>query len=332
MRGVLSLLLVLCLGSVIWSQEKIGAPRKALWPPMPRMLPKQNMQGMPPGTQLQVAPLPKGPSLSSWPDPSPAEPLIPPTVETPPATTPPATTPPASTPPASTPPARLFEDDFPLLNSPLVDIHENLQKLKEARQSLNDERTKAAIFVQYIMPPESHDLSKLRLHLGSLLTRLYTRKHAPAPLPVTTPSEPKINEKGGTAPDKSEPKKDGTAPNKGDAPNPDFAKALDPLALAQALYRAGNYPGALQAYRLLPQEGLKAPERVPIQYMIACCLRKMGKHDEAAAVYREVANSRGDEQLAACAQWQLENMRWQRDVGEQISQIQKRRQALETAP
>ncbi len=49
---------------------------------------------------------------------------------------------------------------------------------------------------------------------------------------------------------------------------------------------------------------------------MAICLLHLGKAEEATALFRDVANSRGDEKLAGYAQWQLELLRWQRDVQE----------------
>ena len=43
--------------------------------------------------------------------------------------------------------------------------------------------------------------------------------------------------------------------------------------------------------------------------MIACCLRNLGKLDEAATLYREVANTQDNDMLADCARWQLSSLR-----------------------
>jgi tetratricopeptide (TPR) repeat protein len=107
---------------------------------------------------------------------------------------------------------------------------------------------------------------------------------------------------------------------------------LEPLALAHALFRAGNYEGALQAYRMTELKGARAEERAPVQYLIACCLRRLGKTEEAANLYREIANVKGDEQVAACARWQLAALRWQQETTARLREIRDRRLALEKEP
>ena len=75
--------------------------------------------------------------------------------------------------------------------------------------------------------------------------------------------------------------------------------------MAQSLLLAGDHEAALNAYRQLEKEEQKPDERIAIQYMIACCLRKLGKLDEATLLYREVANSGGNDILVENAQWYL---------------------------
>ena len=98
------------------------------------------------------------------------------------------------------------------------------------------------------------------------------------------------------------------------------------------LFKSGNFELALKAYRLVSVAGMRPDERAPLQYLMATCLRKTGKMDEAAALYREVANIRGDEQVASCAQWQLVQLRWQIDFEAQLKDLQERRKALEAPP
>jgi hypothetical protein len=239
----------------------------------------------------------------------------------------------------SAPPPRsaewLLPSDEPApLSLPLAEVRQALQKLRAEREGLQEDRAKSAQYLVDTFAPGGDDIGQLRLRLGKLLTQMGTQKPgSAAPAAPQPPSQPPkkidIAPAPPPAPIPKAPDKE-TPPAK--EPTPDLSKTLDPLALAQALFRVGNYAGALQAYRLLPLDGLKAEERVPIQYMIATCLRKSGKTDEAAALYREVANSRGDEQVAACAQWQLTVLRWQKDMTEQLGRIRQRRLELEKQP
>ena len=86
---------------------------------------------------------------------------------------------------------------------------------------------------------------------------------------------------------------------------------------------------ALASFRLVDLKGKKAEARAPVQYLMAICLLHLGKADEAVPLLRDVANSRGDEKLAGYAQWQLEMVRWQRDVQEKLQGHRERRLALE---
>jgi len=111
-----------------------------------------------------------------------------------------------------------------------------------------------------------------------------------------------------------------------------IGKAVDPWALAQALFESHDYEDALKAYRALESEKLSPADHITVQYMIACCLRNLGKANEAATMYREVANSRDNDMLADCARWQLNALRWRQDLAAQLAACRQRRQALETKP
>jgi hypothetical protein len=106
------------------------------------------------------------------------------------------------------------------------------------------------------------------------------------------------------------------------------ADLIDPQALAQALIGTADYAGALEAYRRLDMKGLKIKDKLFLQYMTATCLRKLGKIDDAATLYREVASSKVDPILADCAQWQLGGIRWRRDAERRLEELKRRRQAL----
>jgi hypothetical protein len=71
---------------------------------------------------------------------------------------------------------------------------------------------------------------------------------------------------------------------------------------------------------------------VPVLYLMACCLVQLGKADDAILLLRDAANSRGDEQVAGHAQWQLEMVRWQRDTRERLHDIRQRVKATEKRP
>ena len=103
---------------------------------------------------------------------------------------------------------------------------------------------------------------------------------------------------------------------------------VDPLSLAQSLFSSGDHEAALNAYRQLEQAEQKPDERVAIQYMIACCLRKLGKLDEATLLYREVANSGGNDILVENAQWYLRQSRTGASWKGSSTSCGRRRQAI----
>lgn len=115
-----------------------------------------------------------------------------------------------------------------------------------------------------------------------------------------------------------------------DAPKVVTDAPVDPLALAQSLFRNGDYAAALDAYRKLDKDDHKPEERAAIQYMMACCLRKLGKVDEASAAYREVANTPGNDFLAENAQWYLRIMKERRELEAQLEELRQRRQAMKS--
>ena len=119
------------------------------------------------------------------------------------------------------------------------------------------------------------------------------------------------------------PPRDGDSPEKG---------VIDPVAAAQNYFRAGDFETALDAYRHVPTRNAIAEERAPVEYMIATCLRKLGKREEAAKVYREVIGIKDDPFLADCARWQLETLTWHKEVETQLAALSQRRKGLESKP
>jgi uncharacterized cysteine cluster protein YcgN (CxxCxxCC family) len=69
-----------------------------------------------------------------------------------------------------------------------------------------------------------------------------------------------------------------------------------------------------------------------VQYLTACCLHKLGKTDEAVTLFREVANAKGDPEVAECAQWQLGAIRWRHDMELEIEQLRQERKLMNPKP
>jgi TolA-binding protein len=228
--------------------------------------------------------------------------------------------------------ARPVTDDDGAPLAPLTDLKTQLQKMRSQREALDADRAKAAQFLHDLPTGDSEENTKLRQRLNSLLTDLGKGRDTSSPplQPVANPELKQLDPKP-----RSEKKKQAEAtPSapKSDVPAAEPKNVVDPFALGHALFRAGNYEGALQAYRMIPLTGLKIQERAPIRYMIATCLRRLNKTEEAATVYREVANMTGDEMVAHCAQWQLTSLRWHKELSDQLLDLHRRREALDRPP
>lgn len=126
--------------------------------------------------------------------------------------------------------------------------------------------------------------------------------------------------------DKSEPKKknDPAEPKTLPKINDKDIKPIDAVAAAMNLYKANDFEAASRAFKLIDLNTLIAEDRVFVQYMTACSLRRWGKLSEAAAIYREVAAS-DVEYLAEFAKWQLETINWRTDMENQLKQLRDKR-------
>ena len=147
------------------------------------------------------------------------------------------------------------------------------------------------------------------------------------------PARPAVRSAPGTAPAKKSSEHDGGEHKKADKTSDTSAETapavVDALAQAHALLRTKQYDEALATFQQINLKGKKTEERAPIQYLKACCLQHLGKTKEANELFLEVANCRGDEPLAGYAQWQLEMLRWHRDLDQRLQEVRQRHQAVE---
>lgn len=115
-------------------------------------------------------------------------------------------------------------------------------------------------------------------------------------------------------------------PVKGAGPRfevPDRGRPADLVRAAENLFRDGDYDAALRTLQGTDRAALGRDDRAFAQYLSACCLRRLNRRAEAAAVYREVAAG-DDEFLAGCAVSQLDLMRSARELEAQIEQLRPR--------
>lgn len=98
-------------------------------------------------------------------------------------------------------------------------------------------------------------------------------------------------------------------------------KPLDLLRSATNLFQDGDLDAALRTFRLIDTSSLNREDRAYVKYMTATCLRRTGRVSEAAALYREVAESRDDDFLAECAIWQLSLLRSTQELQSQLDRL-----------
>jgi tetratricopeptide (TPR) repeat protein len=292
-------------------------------------------------------------------DERPAPAPVPPVVSTA-AIVPAVRTAPAPVPPDAKPP-ELLPAPGPVLAAPepnLKNLDQQAAKLKALREKLSSERTDQAPEPTSPCAACADDIMKARLRLAEVLTKIEVQRkqlkakaedcakaeERPARDSAATADSPKPTAAQGAdkgkAKSKELPHPEGVPgkllfPETNERGQPrlaDLGKPVDPMAMAQALFETGDFEGALATYRLLDLKSLNKTDRAAAQYLMGTCLRRLGKIDEAATLYREVVNAKEDDILADCAQWQLSAFRWRRDLENQLEQIRQRRHALEANP
>ena len=162
--------------------------------------------------------------------------------------------------------------------------------------------------------------SEQRRQLTELLSKLAVRGLAKKTPPVPVP-DPPTPETTTTPPaiSKTNSKSAATAQS-----HPLITdKIVDPFALGRTLFRSGDYVGAEQAFRKVKPAD---DNRTLLRYLIANCLRKQSRWEEAAKAYRIVAESNDDPALQDLAKWQLDNIRWNQKTEAQLEQLRQRRE------
>jgi len=108
-------------------------------------------------------------------------------------------------------------------------------------------------------------------------------------------------------------------------------RAVDPVRLADLLFRSADYAAAYEQYQQVA-EGVR-DERLKqwVDFQIAACLRHMGKLSEAAAKYRELIASSPEGDLAKAARWHLQVISWRQETEARLKALKARRLQLERA-
>ena len=213
-------------------------------------------------------------------------------------------------------------------------LRRELERLRAERQAAEADKSSA---VRDAAAGTGDEAARLRRRIAELLGRLTAAPAPPQPPRPPSPPPPapaptlRFEELPAPAP--------ADVPAAGPVPHPAPAaraqlkpgEAVDWLGLACSSFQSGNFEEALKAYRQAARTA-RGGERVIVQYMTATCLRKLGKSEEAAALYREVAGARSEVFLADCARWQLSAMAWRQDIARQRDELRKRREAGEGRP
>jgi hypothetical protein len=206
-----------------------------------------------------------------------------------------------------------------------AEFEELLRQLKTERAALESE-WKALLKRSADAAPKGDSDTLFQIQMKDLLKHLQENNHHPSAAPAERQSE--VIKVEPSAP-KAKKEEEAPWPESGTGPMPQTVGPLDTLSQAHTLFRSGQYEEALASFRLVDLKGRKAEARAPIQYLMALCLMHLGKGSEAVPLLREVANSRGDEKVAACAQWQLDMIRWDREIHDALQGLKQRRLALE---
>ena len=197
-----------------------------------------------------------------------------------------------------------------------------LERLREDIAATRSLREKIAAEVSQPLSSDVAVNQEYRRELLEMLTKLATRnvtpKSAPEPAkPLQTPLEP---------PAPPAPPKADISPAAPTVHPLITNKIVDPFALGRALFRAGDYVGAEQAFR---KAEVTDSNRVMLQYLIATCLRKQSRLVQAAKAYRIVSENKEDPALRDLALWQLENIRWHQTTESQLKQLRQLRESAD---
>jgi hypothetical protein len=219
----------------------------------------------------------------------------------------------------------------------LSTLNQALSQLKAERAAIRSLLDDALRGADNDVTSHAEQTALLRSRLADLLTRLATQRYrddsSDPNQTQETAAETETPEATKPAPGSDSVPAQTTEPTRPpDQTAPLRSKPVHPMALALVLLRTGDHAGALDAYRSVDIAILSPEDRMAVQYFTATCLRRLGKTQEASTLYREVANSKGDDVLRECARWQLSSIRWRQGLEAQLGELRQRRQAVSSTP
>lgn len=233
-------------------------------------------------------------------------------------------------------PARTDEGDrtAPQVSVAGTSLDAELNQLRRERDSLIAIRNSTPREIDSGSDSVTAQRELLKQQLNGLLTEL-ARRPRPDQKPAASETGNKAKSSAQQRASKSKRNKfsrsagDGTKSTDG-SQTPATPGPVDAMALAQSLFRTSDYEGALKAFDLARKTTADPHDRVAIKYFSAVCLRKLGNTQESTMLFREVANSKMDEVLAECAQWQLSAQQWRDTTKARIEQLRALQSAEQT--
>lgn len=204
--------------------------------------------------------------------------------------------------------------------TPPLPFEVELEQLRNAIAVVKQLREQVAAAADEPVSDDAAASAQQRRQLLELLTKLAAKNLATR----AAAAEPPVAEPVSTPPTTSRLAASSKADSSKSPAHPLITdKVVDPFALGRALFRAGDYQGAELAFRKVR---VTEDNRVLLQYLVATCLRKQGKWEQATKAYRVVAENNDDPALRDLAQWQLDNIRWHQETETQVEQLRQLRE------
>jgi tetratricopeptide (TPR) repeat protein len=193
-------------------------------------------------------------------------------------------------------------------------------QLQTDRKTFKEDRDLLNAELKSNLDATSAEKAMLRQKLDELLKKM----NEPRPAPTKNHEDPKHHEmpvKAKSPPKHSDPTNHADPHHSEDGPQ----KPVDAIRAAQNYYRSKDYQAALTTLQLVPPSSFTQEDRSFSKYIMGCCYRQMGKHDQAKNMYREVLDSSDDLFLKDCARWQLQSITGRIELEDQIAKLRARR-------
>lgn len=177
-------------------------------------------------------------------------------------------------------------------------------KLKDELEALKNERDKALPGEDPADAKRRTDRIQLRIQMIDLLKRIQDRTVSTPPPEVKKPAE---------------------AVTKKDIKTEVISGDVDPFKAAMNLFRSNENAAAYEKFKNVKLEGLSREDQAFVQYMTACCLRRLGKSSDAMVIFREVADEKADSFIAENAVWQISIIKSTLELEGQLEQLRSRK-------